>query len=83
MNRRALLMGVAASAIAAGVPRVPSKPIWSFSAFVKRPIECDLFTGHWYHMVWSGDQFFLDGELAPPCDEFKRIVMDRIGIKTE
>jgi hypothetical protein len=57
INRRDLLMGVAATAIAARVPA--PEPIWSFSAFV--------YTGRWHHMLWSGDQFFLNGELAPPC----------------
>lgn len=75
MNRRQLLMGVAATPIAwawqqyAGTHTPAS---WSFSAFVKRPVagtlSGDLVTGHWYHMVWQGDQFFLDGVLASPSD---------------
>ena len=88
MNRRELLRGVAATPIAWAWQRYAgthTPASWSFSAFVKCPVAGtlagDLVTGRYYHMVWSGDQFFIDGVLAPRDDK-KWIDMD-LEIRTD
>lgn len=80
MNRRELLLGVAATPIAwAWQQYASTHKCWSFSGFVKRPVAGtlagDLVTGYYYHLCWSGDQFFIDGELVPR-DDSKWIDMD-------
>jgi hypothetical protein len=76
MNRRELLRGVAATPIAwAWQQYASTHKCWSFSGFFKRPGAGDLVTGHYVHLCWSGDQFFVDGELAPRDDK-KWIDMD-------
>jgi hypothetical protein len=80
MNRRELLGGVAATPIAwAWQQYARTHREWTFSGFFKRPADGtlagDLVTGHYYHLVWSGEQFFIDGVLAPRDDK-KWIDMD-------
>jgi hypothetical protein len=65
MNRRELLMGVAATAVAASVPVQlvydktlrTIRPIWTYSAFVKRrlPIPAgQLIIGQPYNLIFDG-----------------------------
>ncbi len=60
VNRRQLLMGVAATAVA-GVPVPGDRPIWTYSAFVKRlPIPADqLIIGQSYNLIFDGTDWII------------------------
>jgi hypothetical protein len=68
MNRRQLLIGVAATAFAGVSPRGGPSPIWSYSAFVKRLPQVmagmpasELVVGQVYNIVFDGTDWLIEG----------------------